>query len=85
MLLTFTKLSDTFIIGFILIAAVFIFGFWLWMLIDSIRYSKSYNNIPWVIIIAFFGFIGAVIYFFSARKKRIKEKVNPYEGIVEQD
>lgn len=85
MLLLFTKLSDSLLIGFFLIFSIFIFGFWLWMLIDSIRYSKSYNNMPWVIIIAFFGFIGAVIYFFTARNKRIKEKVNPYEGIVEQD
>ncbi len=85
MLLLFTKLSDTVLIGFILTTVIFIFGFWLWMLIDSIRFSKNYNNFPWVIIIAFFGFIGALIYFFAARKKRIKEKVNPYKGIVEQD
>jgi hypothetical protein len=85
MILQYARLSDIILIGFIIILSISVFVFWLWMLIDAIRFSKNNNNMQWIFVIAFLGFIGAVIYFFAGRKKRIKKTEDPYAGIVEQD
>jgi Phospholipase_D-nuclease N-terminal len=44
--------------------------FWLWMLIDALTNASldSTQKIVWAAVIFFFPFIGAVVYFFVARK-----------------
>jgi len=51
-------------------------AFWIWMLVDVAKSPLS-NKTKWVLIIVFFQSIGAVIYFFTARKEyraQMKEK-----------
>nr|WP_321431376.1 PLD nuclease N-terminal domain-containing protein [uncultured Methanolobus sp.] len=61
---------------------IFIFGFgiigtlfWLWMLIDCATKEPSEGNdkLIWIIIIVFTHVLGALIYFFIRRPKRIQE------------
>lgn len=49
--------------------------FWLWMLIDCAMKEPSEGNdkLIWVIVIVFTNLLGALIYFFVRRPKRIKE------------
>ena len=46
--------------------------FWLWMLIDALTNAslETPQKIVWAAVIFFFPFLGAVIYFFVARKPR---------------
>ena len=50
--------------------------FWLWMLIDCAMNEPSQGNdkLIWVIIIVFAQLIGALIYFFIRRPKRIAQE-----------
>ena len=55
------------------IIALFVFVFWIWMLIDAIQ-NKGLTDgekIGWVLAIVFLHIIGALLYFFIARPKRI--------------
>jgi hypothetical protein len=47
--------------------------FWIWMLIDAIISKTISDNekILWVVVIFFTHFIGAAIYFFVGRNKRV--------------
>ncbi len=49
--------------------------FWLWMLIDCAMKEPSEGNdkLIWIIVIVFTHFLGALIYFFVRRPKRIEE------------
>ena len=49
--------------------------FWLWMLIDCAMKEPSEGNdkLIWVIVIVFTNLLGALIYFFVRRPKRIEE------------
>ncbi len=49
--------------------------FWLWMLIDCATKEPSEGNdkLIWVIVIIFTHLLGALIYFFIRRPKRIEE------------
>ncbi|WP_407355555.1 PLDc N-terminal domain-containing protein [Methanolobus sp. WCC5] len=49
--------------------------FWLWMLIDCATKEPSEGNdkLIWVIIIVFTNLLGALIYFFIRRPKRIQD------------
>lgn len=49
--------------------------FWLWMLIDCATKEPSEGNdkLIWVIVIIFTNLLGAIIYFFVRRPKRIQE------------
>ena len=44
--------------------------FWLWMLIDSLTNASldTTQKVVWAAAIFFFPFLGAVVYFFAARK-----------------
>lgn len=57
-----------FLFWFILIASPI---FWVWMLIDAIKYQKKEQDI-WILIVVLGNVFGAVIYYFVARKKRHK-------------
>lgn len=57
------------IIAIALLATVF----WIWMLIDCAMNEASEGNdkLVWILVILFAHFIGAVIYFFVRRPKRL--------------
>ena len=61
-----------FLFLFILIASPI---FWVWMLIDVIKYQKKEQEI-WILIIALGNVFGALIYYFLARRKRLKVEKN---------
>jgi len=48
------------------------FAFWLWMLIDCLKYESSEGNdkVIWVLVIIFVNWIGALVYFFVRRQPR---------------
>ena len=50
-------------------------AFWIWMLIDCVMKEPSEGNdrLVWVVIVVFTHFIGAAIYFFVRRPKRIAQ------------
>lgn len=50
-----------------------LFGFWVWMLIDSITNKKitDTQRAIWALVIIMTGFIGAIIYFFVGRSPRM--------------
>jgi hypothetical protein len=53
--------------------ALVLFIFWIWMLIDAIQ-NKGLGEgekIGWVLAIVFLHFIGATLYFFIGRSRRI--------------
>ncbi len=53
---------------------LFLLGFWIWMLVDCIKHEPSEGNdkIIWVLVIVFTKFIGAAIYYFVRRRKRLR-------------
>lgn len=62
------------LIGFVI--SIFWFAFWLWMLIDAIKYEKE-NRVMWILIIVFFSFLGALVYLFATkigRKEKLENK-----------
>jgi hypothetical protein len=49
--------------------------FWLWMLVEcALKEPKTIEKLVWVIIIAVTLWLGAAIYFFARRPKRIREQ-----------
>lgn len=60
----------TLVIGGILSAIGFVF--WLWMLIDAIKYEKD-NKVMRILIIVFFWFLGALVYLFAEKIGRKEE------------
>ncbi len=69
-----------FSIPFILFFSFFGIGilgtvFWLWMLIDCATKEPSEGNdkLIWIIVIIFTHLLGALVYFFVRRPKRIDE------------
>ena len=57
-------------------------GFWIWMIVDCAvnEPSKGSNKVVWVLIIVFTHVIGALIYFFARRPKRVIEAVMSKAG-----
>jgi hypothetical protein len=43
--------------------------FWLWMLIDCLA-DQNEDKLVWFLVIFFLSLLGAVLYYFLARKKR---------------
>lgn len=60
------------VLGFI----VFCIGFWIWMLVDSIKrkYKDENDKIVWVIVIVLTGILGAIIYYFVEKRKDKKRR-----------
>ena len=50
-------------------------AFWIWMIVDCATKEPSEGNdkIVWILVIALALFIGALIYFFARRPKRIAQ------------
>lgn len=56
-------------------------GFWLWMLIDVVKRPIE-KKTKWVLIVVLLQWIGALIYFFTARRKSIKkQKMTGYSSM----
>jgi len=68
-------------VGLALLAFVaVVVGFWIWMLIDCAIHTPSDGNLKqvWVLIIAFSGLIGALVYFSVQRpRNRFREGHRP--------
>ena len=50
---------------------VFFFFFWFRMLLDAIK-NQPENKAMWIFLIIFFNIFGAILYFFTQKKKRGK-------------
>ncbi|MBK7874620.1 MAG: LPXTG cell wall anchor domain-containing protein [Planctomycetes bacterium] len=50
-------------------------GFWIWMLVECATKEPNTGNekIAWILVVALAGAIGALIYYFARRPKRIRE------------
>lgn len=66
-----TLLQILFIGGFMLFG-VLGFVFWIWMLVDCLKYESSVGNekLVWALVIVLTNWIGALIYFFVRRAER---------------
>ncbi len=60
----------------LILAAIVLLIFWLWMLMDSLKrpddkfaIGGNYAKLIWVLVIIFTGLIGALIYYFLIKKK----------------
>ena len=58
---------------FVLAMFVVAGAFWLWMLIDALT-KQSEDKAVWVLVVFFLNLVGAMIYYFVARKTRIGAK-----------
>jgi hypothetical protein len=63
---------------FLFVAFAALFGlaltaFWIWMLVEAATKEPNEGNekIVWILIIALLGALGAIVYFFVRRPKRI--------------
>ena len=66
-------LFSLFMLFIIAVVALVACVFWIWMLISAVV-NKGLNDgekIGWVLVVLFLHFIGAIIYFFIGRPKRI--------------
>ncbi|QDV21455.1 hypothetical protein Pan153_61430 [Gimesia panareensis] len=54
---------------------VLCFAFWIWMLIDCLKYEPSSGNekIIWVLIMVFLPALGSLLYYIVRRPERIKQ------------
>ncbi len=61
-------------IGLLFFAAIMIatFVFWIMMIVDVIKrdFKKSEEKIVWLLIILFFHFIGALVYYFMVKRQK---------------
>ena len=50
----------------VVIAALFLFVFWLWMLIDCLKrdFKKDIDKVIWILAIIFLHILGALLYYF---------------------
>ena len=66
---------------FMLAFIFFLFIFWLWALIDCLKSNLSTSQkLFWVIIILFFHFIGALLYFLFSNMQGKKMRVKNLKG-----
>ena len=58
--------------GFLFLALLASFAFWIWMLVDCATKEPAAGNdkIAWIIVIVFTHFIGALLYYFVRRRQR---------------
>jgi len=50
-----------------------LFGFWIWMIIDCATQETFEGNdkVVWMLIVIFLNWLGALIYYFVRRRKRV--------------
>jgi len=64
------------IIGLLSFAfTILCFVFWIWMLIDCLKYEPSTGNdkVIWAIVIVLLSALGALLYYLIRRPERIKQ------------
>jgi hypothetical protein len=68
MLVAFFRLSPTH-----WLVVVVLFAFWIWMLVDCLTNQRlqGTEKIVWVLVIIFLNWIGALVYYFVGRSKRL--------------
>ena len=66
--------AQSFLVLLFLLVGLGGFVLWIWMLIDCINHEPSEGNdkLIWVLVIVLTGWIGALIYLFARRPKRIR-------------
>ena len=49
-------------------------AFWIWMLVDCIKHESNEGNerVVWVIVIIATKLVGAIVYYFARRSKRLR-------------
>ena len=69
----FFPLAALGVFGILVAAAIgiFVFIFWILMIVDVVKrhFHKSEEKIVWLLIILFFHFIGALVYYFVVKRK----------------
>ena len=65
------------LLGFLAVVGLVLFAFWVWMLVHCLQNQALVGNekLVWVLVIVFTHFLGAVIYFFVGRPKRLPPSV----------
>lgn len=73
LLALFCLLALPLAVGAVILAS---FVFWIWMLVEAIRNEElnGWARVGWAVLIWFTHWIGALIYFFVARKGRIPQR-----------
>lgn len=58
-------------------------AFWVWMLVDCLKYERpnTTEKLIWIIVVLFGHFLGAVLYLYFRRTKRL---AHPYEAPARQ-
>ena len=61
--------------GFAILLSIALFAFWVWMLVDCAQAPEppgdANHRLVWVLILVFAGWIGAILYFFLVRQRRL--------------
>lgn len=58
---------------FFVLIAIFAVIFWLWMLIDCLQ-REFKDKLLWVLVIIFVWILGAILYYFLVKSKKIKKR-----------
>ena len=68
-------LGAGFMILFIIISVLF-FVFWLFMLVDCAKrkFKNDGEKAAWIIVVAIFGVLGAIVYYFAVKAGKDKSK-----------
>ena len=64
------------IFGVMMVFGVAVMAFWIWMIVDCATNepdSPDNTKIVWLLVTILAGWIGAIIYYFARRPKRIAE------------
>jgi len=63
--------------GFILLNLA-LFAFWIWMIVDCAQAPEkpgSNDRVIWILVIVFTNWLGALIYYFVARRPRLEAQL----------
>lgn len=74
MCLGFLGITGALFTMFVLPLGLLSFVFWIWMLVHAIQNGglSDTEKIIWVIVVVFTHFVGALIYFFVGRPKKVR-------------
>ena len=69
------------LLAILAVVGLVIFAFWIWMLVHCLQNQALSGNekLVWVLVIVFTHFLGAVIYFFVGRTKRLPPRVTEFQ------
>jgi hypothetical protein len=68
------------IYGIVVLFVVFLgfvsFAFWIWMLVDCLKYERpdGADKLVWILVIVFLHWVGGLIYYYVRRQPRIEAK-----------